>query len=178
MKKILVLLLALLMVSGVLFAEDPVLTVYGFVTAEDPETIFTSTQTLTAPGIDLKTNTDIHGGVAGGNGVKIGTWKIATFNHLGTESYKVKYTFSPLVNATESLSLGYNVIEADGGTLSAAIASGGFGDNYGPVPSGNNEKSRDVRVRLTAAATSTVLGLTVTAIENLQSTITLALVIN
>lgn len=175
MKKILVLLMALIMVSGVLFAADPLsLEVYGYVPQAEPSLTFTKTQTLESPGINLKANTEVHNT---GNGVEVGNWTINTFNHLGTESYSVKYTFDPLLSATSGLSLAYNVLEYDGGTLSSAIVTDGTGPSY-LAPAGDTSKTRTVRVRLTEGATTTATGLTVSAIDNFTSTITLNLIVN
>ena len=175
MKKMIIVLSVLVLVGGgLLFAADPTLNVYGYIAPEAPSTLFSATETLTGAGIDLKGNTEVH---YTGNGVKVGEWTLNTFNHLGSESYSVKYTFGTLSSASTSQNLNYVVLENDGTAgLSAALVTEDSGPAY-LAPSGDTTKTRNVRVRLTEDSTTYVLDAP-TAATDFTSTITLELVSN
>lgn len=170
MKKSLLLLLVFLFLgSGFLFAAPPNdLIVYGYISPDDPSYNFTVTQTLEEPGIDLKGNSAVH---HSGNGVKVGEWTLATFNHIGTESYTIEYSFGSLTSASTSQSLGYVVLELDGLVVSTLESLDTT--EYDPAV-GDTSKTRTVRVRLTEAATTTVTG-TPAAADDFTSTITINL---
>lgn len=170
MKKSLLLLLVFLFLGSVfLFAAPPNdLIVYGYISPEEPTYSFTVTQTIAEPGINLKEDVAVH---HTGVGVKVGEWTLGTFNHLGTESYSIEYTFDPLTSVSTSQSLSYVVLEFDG-VLGSPLASAGS-TTYEPAI-GDTSKTRSVRVRLTEAATTTVTG-TPAAADDFTSTITVNL---
>ncbi len=170
MKKSLLLLLVFsLLGGGFLFAAPPNdLIVYGYISPDEPTYSFTVTQTLAEPGINLKEDVAVH---HTGVGVKVGEWTLATYNHLGSESYTIEYTFDSLTSASTSQSLDYVVLEFDG-VLGSPLDSTDS-TTYDPAI-GDTSKTRSVRVRLTEAATTTVTG-TPTAADDFTSTITVNL---
>lgn len=169
MKKILVILLVAFIGGGFLFAAPPNdLIVYGYISPDEPTYSFTVTQTLEEPGINLKEDLAVHNT---GNGVKVGEWTLAAFNHLGEETYTIGYDFGPLVSAATSQSLDYVVLEFDG-SLGSPLETTDT-TTYEPAI-GDTSKTRSVRVRLTEAATTTVTG-TPAAADDFTSTITVSL---
>lgn len=169
MKKVLIVLVAIsIIASASLFALDTgTLTVNGYILAPELSHVFTVTEVTPAVNINLKDDVNVH---SGGNGVKVGSWTLVTNNHVGTESYTLEYVFGPLTSATTSQSLAYTVVEMNG-TVSASVATGDE-TTYEPA-SGNTSTTRDVRVKLTADATTAVA--TADPASDFTSTITINL---
>ncbi len=171
MKKIAVLIIALIMVTTILSAAavgSGALNVFGLIGVGGVS--FSVNQTSSTR-INLKTNTDIQ---PAGNGVVIGNWVFSGTNQGSEVEYTVAYTYSPMSNGgSEPVSIAYEVVEYLD-TAATVKASGTTTVFTAAV--GNPQVTRNIAVRLTAAGVTTVAS--APASENYNSTITIALTSN
>ncbi len=172
MKKISVLIIALLLVASVGFA-DPVavgsgaLNVFGRIGLGGVSFAVNQIQESSAR-FDLLNNTLVQPNAAG---FVVGDWEFSATNQSATVPYTITYTYGTLNSGTTTIA--YEVLEYNGVT-SSVKATGSTTTFTSTV--GNYEIGRDIAVRLTAAGRTTAEG--APASENYNSTITIALTAN
>ncbi|PKL12967.1 MAG: hypothetical protein CVV52_07965 [Spirochaetae bacterium HGW-Spirochaetae-8] len=169
MKKIAVLIIALIMVTSIVSAAavgSGALNVFGLIGAGGVS--FSVNQTSTTR-VNLITNTDIQ---PSGNGHTIGNWSFTGTNQAASVNYTVTYTFAPLSNAGAN-EIAYEVVEYND-TASAVKATGATTTFV--ASAGNPLVSRVIAVRLTSAGVTAASS--APASENYNSTITISLASN
>jgi hypothetical protein len=171
MKKISVLLIALLLVASVGFA-DPVevgsgaINVYGKI--GEGQVSFTVIPEPSVPRIDLVNNALVQPDAAG---VLLGEWIFSAIRQSTEPTYTVTYTYPALRIANDPLtSIAYEILEYNGATYEVK-ATTETTSWVGEV--GDSSELRDIAVRLIEAVPTTA-----PASENYSSTITIALTSN
>ncbi len=166
MKKISVLIIALLLVASVGFADtvgSGVLQVFGMISSVPVN--FVVNQTSIAR-IDLIANTAVQ---PSGDGVVIGNWVFTASNAVDPVPYRVTYGYSPMAYLANSIA--YEVVEINGATSAVRQT----GDEIGwTAPVGSSSVTRDIGVRLTTAGAATASS--APASEDYTSIITITLI--
>ncbi len=169
MKKISVLIIALLLVVSVVSAVDVgsgSLNFYGKIGVGLVS--FTVTPKPSVPRIDLVNNALVQPGAAG---VLLGEWLFSANRQDAIKNYTVTYTYPALTIANDvETSIPFQILEYDGETFDIKVSTG---TTPWEAPVGDSTVSRDVAVRLVAAVPNGA-----PASENYSSTITIALTSN